>query len=404
MISVSLPPVFFGGRATWGEAFEAFAMLYWSQYNTMAISPRVLQSMQRAWSLVDVTMYPRTPTVPGMLAARIGSNGAYRLVIAIEGSQSAGNIFTGPGFLAGVTVPGCTGHVVKYAKDAYTALAALPAPMTVISDALANPAIPVTFVGHSLGASAAEIWACAIKAAQPGKTVKYFAFGGPRVGNQHWYRNAARKLVEYRHIYTETDPIHSLPQDSSFSSTIFPISGLLSYTRYSREENCDRITVRGTQHPGLPPLPWTHPSWTIGQLSKPLVEGGTWFEHPIKVYRAAMMAKAAVMGPELSYRFLHMEYENENQWQVLWRNGGYFAPSWNNLILPGPAPVEPPNADVAALAGIAPPTVQPQGTGDAINSEPWSDDAFDAPTWTAPPVVQTQFEPQRRVRRVLGGA
>lgn len=402
MISVSLPPVFFGGNLTLGELCEASAMTYWARYNTLPISARVLTSMQRSWGIVDATNFPRTATAPGMVIARVGTGTAYRLVVAIEGSQTVRQIFTTLDALSAVTVTGCQGHVAKYAKDTYTECASMVPALSALGSALSNPRVPVTFTGHSLGAAVAEVWACALKAAVPTKTVRFVKFGSPRFATEHWILNK-NPAIRYETVYTEGDMMHGIPQNNAVSPDVIanPLA-LINFCNYASEFACRNLSWRVGLTRGLPERSFfaAHPTWAVlmNGFANPVNESSYWWYHTAENYRNYVSNLANGLGAELRYRYLNMEFENENQWQVLWRPRTVFDAGWNNVVLPGPDPVTPPNYDVTVIAATPPPAVVPQGQIDPAQQGEEASDATGGGSWDIEPVVVTQTYPQRRSR------
>ncbi|MBV9075162.1 MAG: hypothetical protein JOZ10_16170 [Acidobacteria bacterium] len=401
MISVSLPPVFFGGNISLGEVYEAFACTYWARYSTLPISARVLQSMQRAWGIVDATMYPRAGAIPGMVGVRVGTGAQYRVVIGIEGANNVGQLLSSPNALSAQTITGCQGRVASYIKDSYLGcLAAIPA-LTPMASALLNPRVPVTFTGHSLGGAIAEVWANALKNAVPGKTVRYIAFGAPRVGTKAWMEGK-HPGVKFVHLYSEFDQIHRIPQDNTFSlQSLGPGGLLLQRAAYVRENSAQTVNRHGQVSLSLPENFFTHPSIAVVMNGMPVAPtpGSYWWNHQANVYRTFLMSRAIHSGDEIPYRFNHLEWENENQWQVLHRMGADYDPAWNNLILPGPAEVEPYSQRLRDLAGLAPPAVQPPGVADpAVIGDTVAPDGSGGGEWGEQPLVVTQALPQRARR------
>lgn len=402
MISVSLPPVFFGGNITPGELCEAHAHAYWARYNTLAISARVMTSMQRAYSVVDAVMYARTPTVPGMVVTRVGSGASYRLIVAIEGSQTVGNVMNALDPMQAVTVAGCQGHVAKFVKDAYTACAATIDPLSTMGAALSNPRVPVTFTGHSLGGAVAEVWACAVKAALPGKSVRYVSFGSPRVGSAAWI-NRKNPALRWMHVYTDRDMMHAIPQGSCVPLDLLtsPV-GVLNITNYVREETCLQLSLRDRFRSSLPEQSVfaAHPSWAaiINGMRNPIGPTSYWWTHTAESYRNYMMNYAYRLGANVFYRYGFLEFENENQWQTAWRARVDFDAAWNNVVLPGPADATPPTAEIAAMASVPAPEEVPTGQIDPAYQPDTEAGEGGGGDWESPPLVATSQLPQRRVR------
>lgn len=397
MISVSLPPVFFGARVTFGEMFEAFSVAYQASYSLQAVQPRVLDSMQRSWGIIDLYMFPRVEAVnPGVCVARVGTTDNFRLVIGIEGMASASQILSSEG-LDPVGIGGTSGYVVKLFNDSQIACAALVAANPLIASWLANSRIPVTFAGFSQGAAIAEIWAVKQKLAVRNKQVKFVKFASPRVGTTRWrdYRNP---YIQWSNVYTETDPICNIPfeNETLFLPGIPQFNHFARMAYYNREATCLRLRLNGSMFSTFNDVAWATMMYRVTQYSRAMTPTNPWWMHQLDMYRLAMCALGSVTTDDYRYRFLYQEFNDENQWGLVYRPGTESVlPGMKALLLPQPDPVTPQFAQEIQL-GRQGPGAGDRGVADPINND---DIAAGQGNWgDAAPVLQTQFRPQRRVR------
>lgn len=399
MISISLPPVFFGGgNVATGEVFEAFAMAYWSQYNTEAVQARVLECHKRAWGVDSVYLFPRDPdTHPGALVARIGTPDNYRTVVAIEGMASIRQIVGTHGALDPVAITNIRGHVVKAFKDAaFLVWAELIANPLVAADLLA-PGRIVTFTGHSQGAAIADILASYCKSIVRGKTIHLVKFASPRVGTER-YREARNPAIKVKSIWTERDLLISIPSGNltfwqPSGNPFRPLTALALYKAdYGRVLNTygseDYHAERGVQDLNV--------ASALRFFTHTPSPDNPWYTHTPDYYRLCLTAWAMREPDDFGFRLKYLEHNDDNRFQRLWFPGLASVPD-HGLDDPAPEAVRAPNGYVAALADEqAPPTPAAQhfdpihDGGDTMGGD-WGN--------TEPPTI-TWINPQRRTRRV----
>lgn len=404
MISASMPPVFRGLRTmATGEYFEAFAMTYWAGYNDQAVSARVLQSMQRAWSVQAVKMIPRVPDVrPGMCVAKIGPTPTdYRLVVATEGMASIRQILGNVGSLDPVSPSNQDGKVVKAFSQAANACREVVAFDDFCRPDFENPARSITFCGHSQGAACADIMAAQQRDLKPTQDLRVIKFAAPRVGNGGWVfrRHPATKIM---HFFTVGDLIHGLPQ-GNYGIVVPGVLGVrFTQVAWYRAEPVYRmLNPMGLLVGGGGPSTSDTPALAaLARYTHGPSPDNPWYPHVIDYYRMCMTAWAAESNDEFAYRMRWMEFEDDNQFGTVWAPGHTVFPV-HTVSVPAPADVTPITVGVPQQVAV-PAVEQPRNVvNDPIHEIAAGPGGGGEGDWgdVAPP-IQTQFNPQRRRRAV----
>lgn len=193
------------------QRFEALAFSCLASYNSVARGERCITSFQRAFAVNEIGFVGRVVDGrPGYLVADWNHKPQPKVIVAIEGATSAGQIAEFWTNNLAATITGLTGRVfAKFAQHADAIYPLLTGNPTV-QWALNTPGVPIIFTGFSLGAAIAEILAERFKLANPRKAMKVIKFASPRVGDLAWV-NGRSRLVLRDSVYVGRDPIDLFP-------------------------------------------------------------------------------------------------------------------------------------------------------------------------------------------------
>jgi len=376
MLTERLPQEESGTRTTYGELFESFALTYLSQYSSETMQPRVFTAYQNSYGMTNIVNYPRVVGGrPGYLIAYYSDAPQKKVVVAIEGTTSASQLAAWNRNPGSLTLTGTFGRIhAPFVNHANTILTELRA-NTAFWGFSQGSDVQIIFTGFSLGAAVAELCAEQLKTEAPAKFICVNKFGSPRVGNAR-YRDNLRSDVRRWNVYCNDDPIHIFPQFANHNMISGWDSVGVPFTYFVPDVECTRYTRNGDEHGGFSGLTVATSIYYAGKFFQTINPQNPWYDHALNTYRL-MMSNFCWNGNELiKARFLSLEHNNENSWQVNFRPSATVQTSFLQLITPAPDPIYPPNMNVAPILipGTIRPRIQvqaePAGTGGGDWGEP----------------------------------
>lgn len=350
MISRAMPPIDLQASNSMEESAQAMAFTYLSYFNNEAIQPRVLTSYKRAWGCDQIIMFPRSGVTPGFVVAIWLTSNLQRMLIAVEGTTSRPQIINVTSITGWTSRVGIRGYIYAFMKTHADAIYAQLLAHVTTGPLMIGSKVCVTWTGHSLGAAVADINAVRHKTDRPTMHIRLVKFGSPQVGNAT-YVNNSENTIPWAGFYVDRDPIHRFPS----SRTLAALSTITTFgldqggerdavvDRLSRESG--RITRGYTDEHGTS----THMS-DLAELNRPITPGNRWYDHLIGSYRTAFMSYVIQRRDPLYYRFMFLEHNNENRWYYYHQTGARDWLTWNVLEEEAPPEVDPPSAQVDAVA------------------------------------------------------
>lgn len=375
MIDRTLPPIPCGNTIYPDHIREALALCLHAGYNDVPIQPRVLTSFQRAYGMHSMENVPFVANGrPGFTIAYWGLPSGRRIVVAIEGTRTRSQLTIWNGGLT--TQSGLTGHAgmcwdtaLTYANQIRILLQA----NTTFAGLLASQGTMLTFTGHSLGAAVAEVLGEIYAVSNPGNAVRVIKFASPRVGTPAWVAGRVRNVARAS-IYCDRDPIDIFPMlapqalNGAFPNTI-------GRACYSTDDSAQRWTKNGDDVGSFYEGGF-YQAIHYGRWFTRTIDGGNpWYDHTINVYRLMFSNIVAAQDTLEKYRFLYLEFNDQNQWgQEFVRGDGIRAPMLDlNVVQPDPVPVNVTNeVMLIAQERVGMSVAQPA-------SEDWQAGGWDAP-------------------------
>lgn len=341
MLATALPPIPLRDWITEGEMAEAFAYCYLASYAHNVIPARVLTCFERAYGQTNIYRFPRVlNTSPNILVAQIPYPWGNRVIIAIEGTSNAVQLFQET-MLSALAAPTATpaGRVVSFfagiATAAATAMSAIPPVLALLSD----PRSEITVTGYSLGAGIAEVMAATMQYLAPTRKIRLRTFAKPRVGNAEWVRNRPAQM-SIRSIYRFGDMVHSLPNDGIRVHSIGPISGMGVPTFYVADPESEYWVADGLGRESIPAVTTYDQLRFAANYFRTVTPSNPIYQHVMNSYRHMMCNRLSRQRDLDAERFLNLEYPDDNKWQSVWVPGQTWEPTWIELLDPPPAAIE----------------------------------------------------------------
>lgn len=340
MLSRALPLSESRQEVTVEQEMECHALSLLSKYNTETIQPRVLQSFQRAFAISSIVMTARVPNGrPGFLISYSTTENVKKVTVAIESSESVSQYLGFSVHPESTTYTGNAGRVFEPWGNYATAIATLLTGNATFMTFLNQPNVDVFITGHSMGGAVAELVAERLAPLLTRGYPTLVQFGAPRVGNQRYVDNR-NAMIRRRSIYCNEDPVHWFPMLTSHNFIGGFTSVGVAFTLFVPDPGAfkrDRLGVRlGSVRSGIfHPLPQL-----LLDLQKPFDESNRWYDHLAFSYRTMYSNLAAQVGGRHRDRYLPLEFNDDNQWQVQFRPGDIASPGWSTLGTQ-PDPIDP---------------------------------------------------------------
>lgn len=400
MISRQMPRIRLGNTMGFEEYSEALALTYLSSYNTEAIATSTETAHKRAFAMDAIQVLPNEANQHvGCAVATWFSDDAPRMVVAMPGVSGIAGILDLAQVFGYGTVLDLTGSVYAPFEVRFSSLLArllLNANFATYKD---HPRLTITFTGHSLGAALADLFAAWFKRTRPAADVRCIKFGSPRVGNSRWQNNYDQS-IKFASIYNDRDPIYfhpAIPVDAMWVTPLGPAPRL-----FVRNFVRDNGIMRWQPDEGT--FTRSYPSdWFNSEIDSTVFALRThnfanpWYDHSLKAYRLMMMNYCGSLGDSLNYRFNFLEYNDENEWQNLWRPGTRQWEGLDGFSGGGDYQTGPITSSVAEVvnAPVEPPTIAP------IVEETFTPKGPRNPVFGIPVRPSPTLLPRRRIRRTV---
>lgn len=295
-------------------AAEKWMLCHLAYYNDVAFPARTVESFKRAWGMDTIERYPRTVGgTPGFVVAKWVNTHPAKVVVAIEGATSWGQIFNLHAAQLSQWTTSSSERVLTLFKERFLDILGQLAGAGFNTFINQNDAKIVSFAGHSLGAAIAECLAQSYAVNSPNNHIKLHKFGSPRVGNQHWVANLA-PIACRESWYCATDPIQTIPQAGvprgltpatpDFLQAGFMVTNSNSRA-LSRFGNNATPTVDATPETYLQFLRW---------LDTEKTTDNPWYWHHRNAYRLMWCERFADAYPQARLRTRFLEMPDENRW------------------------------------------------------------------------------------------
>lgn len=339
MIDRELPPIAPDVTIRPMDIQEAFALCYLARYCDQAIQPRVLTSLQRAYGPTNVNLTTFVPNGrPGFCIASWAQDGVKKLIVAIEGIRSVASLRSlYYGYVGWATLPNSSktvyGIAKTYADQIWTMLKADANFVVPYGQA----GVPVTFTGHSMGAAVAEILGEYASDEKPNKARRVIKFGSPRVGCPAYLRQRNR-TVQRASIYCDRDPIDILPQYApAMAGSSTAVSGPCGF--YATDGAAQRYTRQGLDIQAFREGGYGQAMQFARAYSQPMNTSNPWYDHALKAYRLMFCHLVDPWSSLDRWRFRYLEFNDENQWGLYFRQGQGITDQMETLNTTQPEPV-----------------------------------------------------------------
>jgi len=329
------------------HAAQCFAFCYLASYNHDAIPARVQLSMSRAWDYDSLLAVPRVVGGrPAYTVAIWNNTRVKRVIVAIEGMTSLGQVWTAQNGWSGVNPAGMDGWV-QSSFDAHS--------LTITAELVANapfmnaitvPGCQLQFSGFSLGAAIAEVLAAKFDKTYADLRVQLYKFASPMVGSGTWANSRQMPGVRWNY-YCAYDPIFLLPYGLlrsinrlytvPFANVMFfapnrPLSNL----NFRFEPIEPRNFNNGAR--GMDENYFNYVD-ACGMTHATMNERNWWWWHDREQYRAMFCGLVSKLDNHWHYRFRYLEFDDDNQWGQQYRPGDQFLPFFKEIADPAPSAV-----------------------------------------------------------------
>ncbi len=380
MIDRNLDPIRLGVASDWGEILQALMFTYLAKYNVDGADVNTQQAYRRAFGVTEMQFFARTGSELGFMVARIPYPWGDHIIVAIEGTYSAAQLWNWRNGIDGLTQPtGLTGHVwgneTVRADSVWTRLNASAWFMNL---ATARNAY-VTFTGHSQGASMAAIVGARWNAAQAVRRVAVRMFGSPRFPTQRFIENYDNRIF-MTSFHTRRDPIAMIP--AAGLATDFS-GGLVAPPYWQQSLQLFPSTwIDEFGNQSTPEL--QNAGWNVANAYVSIANaGGANFPnylpfHYMWTYRLAGMNIAHRAGGLLALRILYLQHNDENQWQVRFRPNTIYDSTWFAVSDPAPAPFSDLEPEQLRLhnAGVPQPALVPNPDLEGVTTSGGGDEGW----------------------------
>lgn len=337
MLQNQMPALTWNNMSLSEELCESYAFTYLAKYNAADWAARSLQSFYRAFAPSDVQRVARVDGgKPSYVIAFWDYGIQKRMLVAIEGLTSRTQLnplLVGPNSTSMNPLPGfCYGAFKTFAE-------AIAAELLARTDFLSywnTAGCQVTFAGFSLGAAVAEIIAVKMALLKPTAHIGIVKFGAPRTGDLAWVQGPVSQIPTSC-VYVGADKIDVIPYVTAANLQFQLFVFQTFVTNYAANPSQLRFDMSGRFSNDFNETGFVEYRRAITDLARTVDDTNRWWYHAYDAYRLALLNLAIDQQSSAEWRFRYLEFNDDNQWQTLFRTGLTDYTGLVGLVDPNPA-------------------------------------------------------------------
>lgn len=322
MLARQLDPIRIEDNTPYAHLCQSFALAHLASYNNPGPQAHVWEtSFYRAFAINNFVWWPRVPGGrPAVVMAYIPYGLTAHLVVAVEGMTSLSQIWSAwTGAHTYVPVPNLPGVVHGTFKSYADDILALVYANSYWANVINERTTFVTFCGFSMGAAVAEIMAYTHRKTYRSQAIFCHKFGAPRFASDIWV-NRRDAGVSHQSIYLGGDPVTDLLV-RGMTRTSDGVFGMPNgVTENVLDPNAESWTLFGERDGVPPPISNRSALHSYAQSRQAITNANPWRNHLGKAYRYMFCRYASRSADLLNLRMLYLEYPDESNWQLIWRN------------------------------------------------------------------------------------